>query len=84
MTGNGVSPLTRTTRDLAAAARLLVPVLQEMGKYGSPVPVTAIAEKLRLPLEDACRALVALEHAGLVQTTHFRITAEGIRAAKEG
>lgn len=76
---NGVPPLQRTMRDLAATARHMTPVLEAL-KSGC-VAVDEIARKLGIEEQDARRALFALEECGLAVSTAFRLTSEG-RAVK--
>jgi transcription initiation factor IIE alpha subunit len=72
---NGVPPLQRAMRDLAATARSLTPVLEAL-KAGC-IAVDEIARKLNMTEGDVRSALFVLEESGLVTSTAYRLTQEG-------
>lgn len=76
-------PLQQAMRDLAATSRHMTPVLAELAKHRAPVAISQLADKLGLESGDVLRALIALEMAGLAETTHYRVTDSGVQAAKE-
>lgn len=81
---NGVGPLQRGVRDLACTARAMPLVLEHLAKHpGVATSVGVVAETLRLESDDVLRWLYALEHLGLVEPTHYRITSTGTQTMKE-
>lgn len=79
----GLPNVARMARDLAATARILSDVLEAIGAYGNPVALERLATDVGADPDDVYRALIALEHGGLVETTHFRITGAGQDARRE-
>jgi predicted ArsR family transcriptional regulator len=79
---NGVSPLAALRRDLAVMTRSVDPALEQLAKRDVHVSVTDLAAHLLIPVDDARTALQALEHSGLVTSTHYRVTTAGKTAAR--
>lgn len=75
--------VTELKADLAHMARVVGPLLDEAGKYGKPVDVTSLAEKLRLQPDAVRHGLQILEGAGLVESTHYKITSHGQDARRD-
>lgn len=73
-----MAELTGLTRDLALAARTLIPVLEALDD--KPADVVVLARKLDMREADVRRALFILEDAGLVRSTTFTRTDEGTGA----
>lgn len=80
---NGATPLATAQRDLAVVARSMTPVLAVLAEFRRPISIGEVAQKSGLEAHDVRHALIALEHAGLADTTHFQVTENGIRATKE-
>lgn len=80
---DGVAPLTQVRRDLAATARNVGSVLDVLARHRKALAIAELAERSGLEAEDVRSALYALEHIGLCESSHFRVTDSGIQAAKE-
>ena len=75
-------PLAQLRRDLAASARNVTPVLDALVEAGGALSPEDLARRLGQSEEDVRSALFLLEARGLVESSRFRATPQGMREAR--
>lgn len=82
MMSDAVPPLAALRRELAVMTRSVDPALALLAKRDVHVSVTDLAQAIGVSEQDARTALQALEHSGLVDSTHYRISRAGKHEAR--
>lgn len=75
------SPLATLRRDLAVMTRLTGAALELLARHDVALSVAEVASGLGVEPEAARMVLQVLEHGGLTDSTHYRVTAAGKAAA---